>query len=60
MTTTQTKAVALKDHQELLALTLEVGEAAERLEQLQHRLSEKLCSMAGHQGIEPDEVFRIV
>lgn len=60
MTQIQTNAAALKDHQELLALTLDVGEAAERLEQLQHRLTEKLCSMAEHQGIEPDEVFRII
>lgn len=47
----------LKDHQELLGLMLEVGEAAKRLEALQHRLTAKLCAMAERQGIEPDAVM---
>ena len=54
---TQTNADAVKDHRELLNLMLEVGEAAEKLEQLQHRLTAKLCSMAEHQGIQPDAIF---
>lgn len=51
------RVALLKDHQELLDLVLEVGEVAKRLEALQHRLTEKLCSMAEHQGIEPDAVM---
>lgn len=57
MTHTQTNTAALKDHQELLGLMLEVGETAKRLEVLQHRLTAKLCAMAERQGIEPDAMM---
>lgn len=45
---------ALEDHRELFDLTLEIGETAKRLEQLQRQFTEKLFAMGERQGVDAD------
>lgn len=50
-------ATTLKDHQDLIDLTLEVGEMARKLEQLQYRLTEKLGELADRDGLSLEQVM---
>lgn len=57
-TTLRPQAVALlKDHQDLLDLTLEVGDIARKLEALQYRLTEKLGELADRDGFSLEQVM---
>ena len=55
--TLMSTATTLKDHQDLLDLTLEVGDMAKRLEALQYRLTEKLGELAERDGFSLEQVL---
>lgn len=50
-------STTLKDHQDLLDLTLEVGDMAKKLEQLQYRLTEKLGELADRDGFSLEQIM---
>lgn len=52
-----TTSTTLKDHQDLLDLTLEVGDMAKRLEALQYRLTEKLSELVDRDGFSLEQVM---
>lgn len=57
MSTTSINTGRIIDHQELIDLTLEVGEMAKKLEQLQYRLTKKLGELAERDGFSLEQVM---
>lgn len=53
---TSSEKPELKEFQKLYAEILEVGDLAHHLEQLQYKLTEKLCDMAERFGFSTEDV----